>query len=52
MSVVLDRYDIELSIKSDERKRRSKTHVAERKIISGETKLPSNNASVSDESKE
>ena len=42
VSVVPDRYDIELSIKSDERKRRSKTHVAERKIISGETKLPSN----------
>ena len=42
MSVVPDRYDIELSIKYDERKRRSKTHVAERKIISGETKLPSN----------
>ena len=42
MSVVPDCYDIELSIKSDERKRRSKTHVADRKIISGETKLPSN----------
>ena len=42
VSVVPDHYDIELSIKSDERKRRSKTHVAERKIISGETKLPSN----------
>ena len=42
VSVVPDRYDIELSIKSDERKRHSKTHVAERKIISGETKLPSN----------
>ena len=42
VSVVPDRYDIELSIKSDERKSRSKTHDAERKIISGETKLPSN----------
>ena len=42
VSVVPDRYDIELSIKSDERKRCCKTHVAERKIISGETKLPSN----------
>ena len=41
VSVVPDRYDIELSIKS-ECKRRSKTQVAERKIISGETKLPSN----------
>ena len=42
VSVVPDHYDIELSIKSDECKRHSKTHVAERKIISGETKLPSN----------
>ena len=42
MSVVSYRYDIELFIKSDERKRRSETHVAERKIISEETKLPSN----------
>ena len=42
VSVVPDCYDIELSIKSDERKRCSKTHVAEKKIICGETKLPSN----------
>ena len=42
VSLVPDRYDIELSIKSDECKRHSKTHVAERKIISGETKIPSN----------
>ena len=42
VSVVPDRYDIELSIKSDEHKRCCKTHVAERKIISGETNLPSN----------